>query len=243
MPDDPDSPMEASDPVRTTGVLGFRFIATAAGCALVGGLILVAFVSGGVSDGIAGSWSSLTAAPAPIYFGVMSIALLAPVPASLFYLTAGPLYGIGESLLWIAPALAFNTLLVHMIASSTLRPALERMFERTGRRLPRMAATSDQTLLILLVRITPGIPYFVQSWVLGFAGVKRLPFILLSVSIQMVYAAGFVILGRSAFEGRVGLAVGAIALLILAACTARLAHVRLASATTVDSLTESGTEG
>ena len=99
-----------------------------------------------------------------------------------------------------------------------------------------MTSSGDQTLFILLVRITPGIPYFLQNWTLGLAGVKRMPFIILTVAIQMVYAAGFVILGRSAFEGRAGLAIGAVALLVFASIFARIVHLRLKSSSDAQEL-------
>lgn len=202
------------------------------------GLVILGLLGFGVAFGFSDAsnkalsaistlWTGLKAAPAPIYFLIMAIALIAPLPISAFYITAGPIYGIGTSLLWIAPALALNALLIHMLAGSTLRLALESLVTATGRTLPQMAAQRDQNLFILLVRITPGIPYFLQSWGIALAGVKRTPFVLITVATQMLYAAGFVILGRSAFEGRAGLAVSAVALLVCASIIARMVHLRL----------------
>jgi uncharacterized membrane protein YdjX (TVP38/TMEM64 family) len=201
------------------------------GLALLAVVVLAAFVAVVGPDMIqiraVGLWSQLKSAPAPIYFGIMALALLAPVPASIFYVTAGPIYGVVASLLWIVPTLALNFLLVHMIASSWLRPGLESLI--TGRRfqIPRLETRSDQTLFITLIRLTPGIPYFVQNWLLALSGVDRLRFISISVAIQMLYATGFVVLGRSAFEGEFGLAVFALALLIVVSIVARLVHKRL----------------
>jgi uncharacterized membrane protein YdjX (TVP38/TMEM64 family) len=218
--------------IRIRKSTGIRFAIAGLGIGLfaIGGLGLMFGLDGALEkiiSAISALWSALKAAPAPIYFGIMAIALVAPVPASVFYITAGPLYGIALSLAWIAPALALNALLVHMLAHSMLRPPLERLVARTGRALPEMGAHRDQNLFILLVRITPGIPYFLQSWVIALSGVRRTPFILLSVATQMLYAAGFVILGRSAFAGRAGLAVSAVALLVVASIIARMAHGRL----------------
>ncbi len=172
------------------------------------------------------AWAGLQSAPAPVYFAVMSVALLAPIPASLLYVTAGPLYGILPSLLWIAPALAINALLVHLIASSLLRPRLERFVARRGLTIPALETRADEHLFIVLIRITPGIPYFVQNWLLGLANVRRMPFVLITVGIQMLYATGFVVLGRSAFEGDTGVAVGALATLVVVSLGARQVHKR-----------------
>lgn len=172
------------------------------------------------------AWSSLQSAPAPVYFGIMSIALLAPVPASVLYITAGPLYGILPSLLFIAPALAINALLVHAISAGLLRPRLERFVARRGITIPVLETRADQRLFIVLIRITPGIPYFVQNWLLGLANVERMPFVLITVGIQMLYATGFVVLGRSAFEGNTGIAIGAFAALVVVSLAARQVHKR-----------------
>ena len=172
------------------------------------------------------AWTSLQSAPAPVYFAVMSVVLLAPVPASVLYVAAGPLYGVLPSLLWIAPALAINALLVHAIAGSLLRPRLERFVARRGLKIPALETRADEHLFTVLIRITPGIPYFVQSWLLGLAGVQRTPFVLITVAIQMLYATGFVVLGRSAFEGDTGVAVAALATLVVVSLGARQVHKR-----------------
>lgn len=190
------------------------------------GTFIVFFDLDSAQSGLAAAWSQLKSAPAPIYFGIMAVALVAPVPASILYITAGSLYGIWPSLLWIAPALAFNALLVHWIAGSWLRPRLERLVAKRDLQIPRLVTRSDQILFITLIRITPGVPYFVQNWVLALSGVDLAPFVAISVAIQMLFAAGFVILGRSAFEGEAGLAIAAIALLVFVSIGARVVHKR-----------------
>jgi uncharacterized membrane protein YdjX (TVP38/TMEM64 family) len=172
-------------------------------------------------------WLRLQQAPAPIYFGVVSIAILLPLPASIFYIAAGPLYGVGPSIAWIPPVLIVNTLLVHALSATMVRPLITRVIARRGLVVPTLEGATDQNLAILLVRITPGVPYFLQSWLLGLAGVDRLRFVVITVPIQMVYASGFVVLGRSAFEGEIGVAIAALAVIVVAGIAARIAHRRL----------------
>ena len=173
------------------------------------------------------AWAQLCAAPAPVYFTVLTIALLAPVPASLLYVAAGPIFGIATSLAWIVPALLLNSLLVYGVGTTALRPALLARFARHGRRLPTLSSPSDALLFMLLVRVTPGIPYFIQSWTLVLSGVPLIPFVLISVLVQMVYATGFVVLGRAAFEGRLGVSTLTVAFLIAAGLCARAVRGRL----------------
>ena len=172
-------------------------------------------------------WAWLQLAPAPVFFGVMAVALMAPVPATVFYFTAGPIYGVTASLLWIVPVLVVNSLLVHAIGASFLRPRLEAMVEGRGVRIPRLERVSDQMLFLSVMRVTPGIPYFVQSWAVVLAGIDRTRFVLVSVGVQMVYATGFVVLGRSAFEGQLGGVVFAVAFIAVGGMAARWVQLQL----------------
>ena len=173
------------------------------------------------------AWAQLKAAPAPLYFAILTLALLAPVPASALYVTAGPLFGVATSLAWITPVLLVNSLLVYGIGATALRPVLRARFARHGRDLPQLVTRSDQLLFIVLIRVTPGIPYFIQSWTLVLAGVALGPFVVISVIIQMVYATVFVVLGRSAFEGQLGVAVLAVVFLVAAGLCAHAVRTRL----------------
>ena len=182
----------------------------------------------------------LKAAPAPFYFGFMAIALLVPIPASLLYVTAGPLYGIGPSLIGVAAALTLNTIIVHTIGTTAIRPRLIKMIRARNLSIPTLEDPSDQIIFATLLRVTPGLPYFLQSWSIVLAGIERLPFLLLSVGIQMIYATGFVVLGRSAFEGRVALAVGSVIFLVVAGIGARFVYKRLKSPTELSEPTSAG---
>lgn len=205
-----------------------RLAIALAGVLLLGvlGVLDARFDFESARDGAGAAWSLLKSAPAPIYFACMAVIILAPVPASVFYITAGSLYGIVPSLLWIAPVLAVNALLVHSLVGGWLRPRVERLIAGRGLQIPKLNTRNDQVLFITLIRITPGIPYFIQSWVLGLANVDRMPFLVITVGIQMFYATGFVVLGRSAFEGEFGLTIGAIALLVAVSIIARIVHTR-----------------
>ena len=204
----------------------------------LGGLAAIGLVLAGVlilgDDGtlqlLDDGWSWLKRAPAPVFFGAMTLAILLPVPATVFYFTAGPIFGVPQALGWIVFVLAANALLVHAVASSVLRPKLARLAERRGVRIPQLERSEDQLLFLLVMRVTPGIPYFVQSWAVALAGIDRLRFVVVSVLVQMFYAAGFVVLGRSAFEGRLGGVGLAVAFLAVGGLVARSIHRRLRAA-------------
>ena len=50
----------------------------------------------------------------------------------------------------------------------------------------------DEIFFITLIRLTPGIPYFLQNWILAVAQLDLVRFLVLSVAIQMIYVTGFV---------------------------------------------------
>ena len=73
--------------------------------------------------------------------------------------------GVGASSL---AAVTVNLLLTYWLARRALRPWLARLLPRLGYALPQVAA-ADMTDLIVILRVTPGPPFFVQNYLLGLA--------------------------------------------------------------------------
>jgi uncharacterized membrane protein YdjX (TVP38/TMEM64 family) len=212
-----------------------RLLLGTLGLALVAGLAAMTLdrwlAPGELQAGLESGWARLEQAPPWIFFPVMALICLLPFPIVLFYVSAGPLFGVGPALLWIAPTLVVNQWLGHALAAGVLRPRIERWIEGHGYTVPRVTRKSDQTLFTMVVRITPGFPYFLQNLILGVAGIERRRYLLISFGVQMVYATGFVLLGRSAFEGEFGVALGAGAALVGISLLARRIHRRLRATT------------
>ncbi len=186
-------------------------------------------VDGGASasDGSLPAWAqtaleSLRGVPPLLFFSAFIVATFLPVPVGLFYLAAGVVYGIGPALAWIAGSLVISNLLIHSASKSFLRPSLESLVTRRGHRIPRFDSPLDEALFITLIRLTPGVPYFLQNVILAVADLDLMRFVVLSVAFQMVYVIGFVVLGRSALDGRFGWVVGGLALIVAVAVAARI---------------------
>jgi len=217
-------------------------VAFALGClaaAAIGVYLILTFGFEGLIAWVMEGWQRLQDAPPIVFFGAMSLLTIGPVPLTPFYITAGSLYGIGPSLLWIPPAIVLNNLIAYTLTTSVLRPWLQSMVAKRGLSIPTLDSKREQTLFIVMVRITPGPPYFMQSLILGLAGVERLRFLVLSLPVHMIFVVGFVVLGRSAFDGELGLAIVAITLILAASICARLAHKHLKAASSVESDAES----
>jgi uncharacterized membrane protein YdjX (TVP38/TMEM64 family) len=172
-------------------------------------------------------WAVLQTMPPLVYFATMAMICILPVPISPFYVAAGPLFGFSTALLWIAPAIAVNQLLAHHLTDGVLRPSLEALLSGRGYLVPKPRSKSEQNLLTGLIRVTPGVPYAIQNWILGLAGVERARYLAISWPIQMLHATAWVLLGQSAFEGRAGVASLAIGLIVAFALVARWVGARL----------------
>lgn len=165
---------------------------------------------------------SIRQAPPLLFFAALVVATFLPFPVALFYLTAGVAYGVAPALGWIAGSLVVSNVLIHTASRTFLRPTLEALVARRGHRIPRFDSGLDEALFITLIRLTPGIPYFLQNLILAVAQLDLMRFVVLSVGIQMIYVTGFVVLGRSALDGQLGWAIGGLALIVAVAAGARV---------------------
>ncbi|HYD83513.1 MAG TPA: hypothetical protein VEA63_05660, partial [Opitutus sp.] len=75
----------------------------------------------------------------------------------------------------------------------------------------------DHTDLAIVVRVTPGIPFFVQNYLLGLAGVPLGKYLLVSCIISWSYTVGFVVFGDALLHGKGKMALLAVSLLVAAA--------------------------
>ena len=142
----------------------------------------------------------------PLVF-FLSMALLPAVgaPQMAFTLTAGPLFGaqlgMGLVVLFALLAMFFNMVLSYWMASRVLRPVLEALLRRLGYKIPQVKK-GDETGLIVLLRVTPGIPFPVQNYLLGLARASFGRYLLISFLIQGPLNAAFVVFGDALLHGK-----------------------------------------
>jgi uncharacterized membrane protein YdjX (TVP38/TMEM64 family) len=162
-----------------------------------------------------------------VFFGAMALLPAAGVPMLAFMLPAGPAFGpsLGMpaviGLTWAA--LAANMALTWWLARRALRPQLERLIARLGHRIPQVPP-DDTTALIVLLRVTPGVPFFAQNYLLGLAGVPFGRYLLVSCLAAWPPATAWVYFGDKLKEGRAGLIL--LSFLLLAAVAAGANLVR-----------------
>jgi uncharacterized membrane protein YdjX (TVP38/TMEM64 family) len=146
------------------------------------------------------SWARQTHPAA--FVVALGILPLGPFPVSALWLIAGSLYGPGPGLAFCALGCALNLLLAYGLCH-LLRGPLLGTLARRGIQVPQ-ARAGEYLKVALAFRITPGVPLFLQNYVLGLAGIPLRIYLAVSIPVQLAYAAAFVLLGDSIFRLRGG---------------------------------------
>ena len=140
-----------------------------------------------------------------VFFLAMAVLPAVGAPQMAFSLTAGSLVGaqlgMGLVVLFASLAMFFNMALAYWLASRVLRPVLEVLLGRLGYKVPQVQP-GDETDLIVLLRVTPGIPFPVQNYLLGLARANFGRYLLLSIVLQGPLNAAFVVFGEALLHGR-----------------------------------------
>lgn len=145
-----------------------------------------------------------------VFFGAMAVLPSLGFPVLVFHLTAGPAFaaelGLPRVLACAGAAILSNLALSYWLSRYGMRPLLEQLISRTRFRIPTLER-GEHAELTLLLRITPGPPFFVQSYILGLAGVRFGTYLWISWVVSMAYATGFIIFGDAILHGKARLAI------------------------------------
>jgi uncharacterized membrane protein YdjX (TVP38/TMEM64 family) len=162
-----------------------------------------------------------------IFFGAMVLLPALGVPLSFFSLTAGSVFGpqLGMPLVMLLSlaAITANMVLSYLLASRALRPPLEYLVKRLGYRLPQVDS-GDVTDLIVLLRVTPGVPFPVQNYLLGLAAVPFVRYLFVSCLIQLPINGAVIFFGDALLQGKGKIALVSLLLLIALTTGAHLAR-------------------
>ncbi len=139
-----------------------------------------------------------------------------PVPTSLLFLTAGVVWKERPVMACMIclMAVALNQTWTYWVAAVPARKLVEKLLAATSIQVPELLR-GDHLKLILVLRLTPGIPLFFQNYLLGFL---RAPFHLylpISVLCSGVVGCGVVLSGAGLADGKVKWAITGVALIIL----------------------------
>ena len=161
----------------------------------------------------------LRGAGAPVFFAAMALLPAVGFPLLPFTLAAGPVFaptlGTGGVIACAILAVAVNVALSYALASTVLHSMVERLMVRLGYRLPD-SRRGNAWLFITLVRLAPGLPFCVQSYLLGLMRVRFGTYMAVSTLVPAIYLTGVIVFGDALLRGNTGVAFSAIALIALA---------------------------
>ncbi len=140
-----------------------------------------------------------------VFFAGLAVLPALGCPLTFFTLPAGsvfaPVLGMPLVLVLVWLGIGVNLALTYWLARYAFRPWLEKLCAWLGYKLPEVAA-ADQRGLVILVRVTPGPPYVLQSYLLGLAQIPFWTYFFISWVISASYASAFVLFGDALMHGR-----------------------------------------
>ncbi len=164
-----------------------------------------------------------------VFFLAMALLPAAGFPLLAFTLAAGPVFGptlgTGWVIAWSLAAVVANLLLTYWLANRALRPFVSWLLRWFGIPVPGNM-TEGAWQITLIVRLTPGPPFWVQSYLLGLIRVPLLPYLVVSTAVMAGYIIALVTGGAAMAEGNVRLAVVAAGLLVVLIAVLQLLRQR-----------------
>jgi len=172
------------------------------------------------------SWLEALESMGPLaFFGLMSVAPLFWAPLTPFLLLA-PAFGTGTAIVGTFLALALNMVLSWAVSGKWLRPVFEKLAARFGYPVPKVSA-EGMVGMALMLRLTPGVPFPLQNYLLGLARMPLGKYLMVSLPIMWSISLGFILLGKSMMQGNWQLAMLAVALVVLVSFGLRTLRSRL----------------
>ncbi|MEO7413995.1 MAG: VTT domain-containing protein [Opitutaceae bacterium] len=177
------------------------------------------------------------------FFTAMAVLPALGFPISAFNVVAGPVFGpalgVGTVIACAGLAITANLAGSYWVANRALRPLMERWVKRLGYAVPELPAGSAWEIT-LVVRIIPGPPLFLQSYLLALARVPFGTYMLISLAVQMTFLTTVILAGDAVARGdwRAMTAAGVLFVLVGAVMhrlRARFAAARRLRETRVDS--------
>ena len=197
------------------------------------GVLLVALVIAAVQTGLLEALDAmilaLREAGPLVFFGAMALLPAVGFPMIAFTLAAGPVFGpvlgTGWVIGWSLLAVAVNLLLTYWLANRALRPLVSRLLKYFDIRLPD-GTTGGAWQITLIVRLTPGPPFWVQSYLLGLLRVPVGPYLVVSLFVMAGYIVALVCGGEAIAGGNGRLAFLAAGLLVVTVAVLQLLRQR-----------------
>ena len=172
--------------------------------------------------------------PAWLFFAIALLPGFA-FPVAPLLILAGAVWGgtPGACALALA-AILINVFWTHQLAAGPCRAIIIRLLGNRWERW-RNPPTGSHWQVACMLRVTPGVPLFVQNYLIGLLGIPLRISLALAIPITGAYVCGFVITGGAIFEGQIGLLLVGISLLVATALLVNLVRRKLSTKVVVSS--------
>jgi uncharacterized membrane protein YdjX (TVP38/TMEM64 family) len=203
----------------------------AAGSVVLLAMVLLAWQAGFDRAAMAAAWEEveafLQARPWALFIALAVLPGL-PFPVSALLLAAGVAWSDHPVLACAVclGALAINICWTYWVAAYPGRKLVECLIHWSGLKIPEVPR-GDQLGLILVMRLTPGIPLFFQNYVLGFVRAPFRLYLPLSILINGVHACGFVLVGAGVSGGKLLPVASGVGLVVAAVIVTRWLRARV----------------
>jgi uncharacterized membrane protein YdjX (TVP38/TMEM64 family) len=162
-----------------------------------------------------------------VFFTGAAIAPAFSAPLSMFTLSAGEIFarqmtmpGVIAAML---AAITVNMAFTYWLARYALRPLLSRVVEYYGYTIPRVTGENAMSITLFL-RLTPGPPFFLQSYILGLAEVPFRLYMVVSFLCNVPITIALVVLGKGILNGNLSLIITGIG--VIAAASVAIHWIR-----------------
>lgn len=141
----------------------------------------------------------------PAFF-VLGLVLLplGPVPLSPIWILAGMRFGPVVGICVSGICLFANFGIAYVLSARLFRGQIEQLLKKRHFKVPQVLE-QDQVKFTFLIRLIPGMPIFIQNYLLGVVRVKARYYFGIGIPIQLLYMTGFNLFGEALFEGKRGM--------------------------------------
>lgn len=160
-----------------------------------------------------------------VFFSLMALVPLVGGPLSPFIILA-PAFGTSTAIFGTMLALTFNVIFSWFVSGKWFRPLFVRIVGRFGYSVPEISP-KNMLGFALLLRLTPGMPFPLQNYLLGLARMPLGQYLVVSLPIVWVVSASFIILGESIMTGNVKLAAAGIFVAVIVTVALRFWRNRI----------------
>jgi hypothetical protein len=206
------------------------------------GMLLVLVVAGG-GAGLAWKWGIdlavleeawtqlnvyLVEQPSVLFLALVFLPGL-PIPISALFFTAGvvwredPVMAVSLSML----ATSLNLTWTYWLAAGPARKLLVKLLASSSIRIPDLPR-GDHFRLILVFKLTPGIPFFFQNYLLGFLRAPFMVYLPLSILCNGIVGTGVILSGVGVGGGNLTWAIWGISIIALGVVFTQLIRSGLA---------------